>query len=209
MQWWDPKHQIQHGYLFYISSHSVCFVFFETVSLYSSACPGTHSIDQIGLKLTEICVHLPPERWDKRMRHHRPALLTVLITCLFCCLLIQCMSFTIMHKVNSLSPMWRVPEVSSKALPEGKPLPRCLLAPNSFHGSIREFSKSCVVCVIHRRSNAELDRSILLHSIKQSLGNLQKHWESHFTIDLRQWLFLFAFMLTYNEFIVNVNKMIA
>ena len=27
-------------------------------------CPGTHSIDQVGLKFTEICLPLPPECWD-------------------------------------------------------------------------------------------------------------------------------------------------
>ena len=34
------------------------------VSLCSSGCPGTSSIDKIGLELTEICLLLPPEGWD-------------------------------------------------------------------------------------------------------------------------------------------------
>jgi hypothetical protein len=27
-------------------------------------CPGTHSVDQAGLELTEICLSLAPECWD-------------------------------------------------------------------------------------------------------------------------------------------------
>ena len=39
--------------------------FFETVFLCSfGASPGTHSIDQAGLDLTEICLSLPPVCWD-------------------------------------------------------------------------------------------------------------------------------------------------
>ena len=38
------------------------FVFQDSVSLYNSPdCSGTSSIDQAGLKLTEICLLLPPE----------------------------------------------------------------------------------------------------------------------------------------------------
>jgi hypothetical protein len=37
-----------------------CSVFWVRVSLYSPGCPGTHSVDQAGLKLTEIiCLCLP------------------------------------------------------------------------------------------------------------------------------------------------------
>ena len=38
------------------------FVFCDRISLYSfSACPGTHSVAQTGLKLTEICLSLSLE----------------------------------------------------------------------------------------------------------------------------------------------------
>ena len=33
-------------------------------------CPGTHSVDQAGLELTEIHLPLPPECWD--LRHVPP-----------------------------------------------------------------------------------------------------------------------------------------
>lgn len=39
-------------------------LFFETGFLFSPACPGTWSIDQTGLKLTEIQLSLPLECWD-------------------------------------------------------------------------------------------------------------------------------------------------
>ena len=54
----------------------VCFLFaFQgRISLYNSAsCPGTHCVDQAGLKLTEtVCLCLPSAR-IKGMRHHCPA----------------------------------------------------------------------------------------------------------------------------------------
>jgi hypothetical protein len=31
-----------------------CFVFRDRVSLYSPGCPGTHSVDQVGLKLRNL-----------------------------------------------------------------------------------------------------------------------------------------------------------
>jgi hypothetical protein len=34
--------------------------------LCSPGCPRTSSMDQAGLKLTEICLPLPPEYWDSR-----------------------------------------------------------------------------------------------------------------------------------------------
>jgi hypothetical protein len=40
----------------------VCFQ--DIVSLGSPGCPGTHSIDQGGLKLTDICLPLLPKCWD-------------------------------------------------------------------------------------------------------------------------------------------------
>ena len=39
-----------------------CFVFEDRVSLCSPGCFGTQSVDQAGLKLTEI--PLPPKCWD-------------------------------------------------------------------------------------------------------------------------------------------------
>ena len=33
-------------------------------SLHIFCCPGTHSVDQAGLELTEICLPLPPECWN-------------------------------------------------------------------------------------------------------------------------------------------------
>ena len=41
-----------------------CFIFWVRVSLCSSGCPGTHYVNQAGLKLTEICLPLPVKCWD-------------------------------------------------------------------------------------------------------------------------------------------------
>ena len=44
-----------------------CFCFFflpRCASLCSPGCPGTSSVDQAGLELTEICLPLPSECWD-------------------------------------------------------------------------------------------------------------------------------------------------
>jgi hypothetical protein len=42
------------------------FVFFhDRVSLCSPGCPGTHSVDQAGLKLRDVS-DLPPKCWDQR-----------------------------------------------------------------------------------------------------------------------------------------------
>jgi hypothetical protein len=38
-------------------------------SLHSSGCPGTHSVDQIGFKLIEICLPLPPCAGIKGVSH--------------------------------------------------------------------------------------------------------------------------------------------
>jgi hypothetical protein len=48
--------------LFYLFIY--LFVFQDGVSLCSPGCPGTHSVDQAGLKFTEICLPLLPECWD-------------------------------------------------------------------------------------------------------------------------------------------------
>jgi hypothetical protein len=42
------------------------FFFPNIVSLCSPDCPGTSSVEQAGLELTEIYLLLPPERWDQR-----------------------------------------------------------------------------------------------------------------------------------------------
>ena len=46
----------------YIFSFSIFFL--DRVSLCHPGCPGTHSVDQAGLYLTEICLPLFPECWD-------------------------------------------------------------------------------------------------------------------------------------------------
>jgi hypothetical protein len=47
------------------------FSFVKTGFLYVTLdCPRTHSVDQAGLELTEICLPLPPECWD--LRHVLP-----------------------------------------------------------------------------------------------------------------------------------------
>ena len=49
-----------------------CF-FLDGVSLCNSpSCPETHSVDQAGLKLTEIHLPLPPECWDERCASPSP-----------------------------------------------------------------------------------------------------------------------------------------
>ena len=45
----------------------LCFVLFcfqDRVSLCSPKCPGTHSVDQAGLELTEIHLPLPSKCWN-------------------------------------------------------------------------------------------------------------------------------------------------
>jgi hypothetical protein len=48
----------------------VLFCFLLLLFCFSSqcflSCPGTHSVDQAGLKLTEIYLPLPPKSWDLR-----------------------------------------------------------------------------------------------------------------------------------------------
>jgi hypothetical protein len=63
----------------------VCFCFFETVSLYSPGCPGTHSVDQTGLELrnppasasqvlgSQVCTHFCTHAGIKGVRHHQAA----------------------------------------------------------------------------------------------------------------------------------------
>ena len=45
---------------FYFVLFCFCFVFRDRVSLCSPGCPGTHFVEQAGLKLR----NLPPEYWD-------------------------------------------------------------------------------------------------------------------------------------------------
>jgi hypothetical protein len=40
-----------------------CF-FGDRVSLCSPGCPGTHSAEQAGLELRDLCLILPPECWN-------------------------------------------------------------------------------------------------------------------------------------------------
>ena len=52
----SPKHTAP------VSNHNY---FFQTGSLLCRpACTGAHSIDQVGLEFTEICLPLSPECWD-------------------------------------------------------------------------------------------------------------------------------------------------
>lgn len=41
-----------------------CFDFFPVFLCVGFCCPGTHCIDQVNLRLTEICLPLPPKCWD-------------------------------------------------------------------------------------------------------------------------------------------------
>ena len=47
-----------------LDSFFVCLVFQDRVSLCSPGCPGTHSVDQAFLKLTDIYLPLSPKCWD-------------------------------------------------------------------------------------------------------------------------------------------------
>ena len=52
-------------YLFFFNLWFFFFFFFETGFLCGfGTCPGTSSVDQAGLELTEIRLPLPPECWD-------------------------------------------------------------------------------------------------------------------------------------------------
>jgi hypothetical protein len=42
----------------------VCVCFQDRISLCSPGCPGISSLDQAGLKLTDICLPLPPKCWE-------------------------------------------------------------------------------------------------------------------------------------------------
>ena len=51
----------------YVFWFVLVLVYWDKVSLCSSGCPGTHSVDhQGGLKLTEICLPLPLKCWNNR-----------------------------------------------------------------------------------------------------------------------------------------------
>ena len=57
----------QVSYLFNLFFGFIYFlVFLDWVCLCSSGCPGTHSVDQADLKLTEIHPPLPSDCWDQR-----------------------------------------------------------------------------------------------------------------------------------------------
>lgn len=60
-----PKIRTTCNFLFSVCLFAcVCFCFWDRVALYSPDCPGTLSVDQCGLELTEICLRLPPDCWD-------------------------------------------------------------------------------------------------------------------------------------------------
>ena len=51
----SPVEYGTHGIFFCLF---ILFCFFEVVSLCSLGCPGTHSVDQAGLKLKAVCLPL-------------------------------------------------------------------------------------------------------------------------------------------------------
>ena len=60
------------------SSRPSSFFVSEIKFLNPTHCPGTHFVDQAGLKHTKICLSLPPELWIKGMCHYCLALLLLL-----------------------------------------------------------------------------------------------------------------------------------
>lgn len=52
------------------NSKFILFYFWESISLYSFGCPGTHYVDQTSLNLTDICLSLTPKSRDKGMYYH-------------------------------------------------------------------------------------------------------------------------------------------
>ena len=111
-----------------------CFVLFfsHTRFLCNPSCPGTHSVDQAILKLTEIHLPLPPECWDER--HAPPPLgpdsviLVYQNICKTCCdskifkwalseLLFDCVSkFTISHIERTVFAKIMPTEIPTKIL---------------------------------------------------------------------------------------------
>jgi hypothetical protein len=59
-------------YLGFFSS-LLFFIFRDRVSLCSPGCPGTHSVDQAGLELTEMHLPLPPSAGIKGVHYNYPA----------------------------------------------------------------------------------------------------------------------------------------
>ena len=55
-----------YDYIYLVCFVVVVVVFRQDFSVKQSCCPGTHSVDQASLELTEIWLPLPPEGWDKR-----------------------------------------------------------------------------------------------------------------------------------------------
>jgi hypothetical protein len=64
----EPVLNLLHLYWDFIFSITIiiiiCCCFQDRISLSSPGCPGTHSVAQAGLELTEIRLPLPPECWD-------------------------------------------------------------------------------------------------------------------------------------------------
>jgi hypothetical protein len=75
VSWHRPENSEQFYLTVYIYTHTYFIIFFEKVSPHSPGSPGTHSVDQAGLELTETHLPLPPECWDERHEPPCPACL--------------------------------------------------------------------------------------------------------------------------------------
>jgi hypothetical protein len=70
LQFWDYNlycHALQFLFQSHITDKHIAFVLFRFVFKTAShylGCPRTHSVDQAGLKITEIHLPLPPKCWD-------------------------------------------------------------------------------------------------------------------------------------------------
>jgi hypothetical protein len=61
-------------YIFNLLFILFTYLFRDRISLHSPGCPGTHSVDQAGLKLTEILLPLPPESTGIKGKCHHAQL---------------------------------------------------------------------------------------------------------------------------------------
>lgn len=52
------------GSLFDVVIVICCSHFLDRVPFYSPSCPGSHYVDQVGLKITTMHLSLPPKYWD-------------------------------------------------------------------------------------------------------------------------------------------------
>ena len=104
---------------FFFFFFSFVLVFQDRVSLCNSpGCTGTRSVDQAGLRLTEIHLPLPLRCWDKGLRHHCPAAhhflaLSPCQACFFCYLRDRCGKEN--RRTHARHPKeWLVPEFTIK-----------------------------------------------------------------------------------------------